>query len=356
MSLRRAAEWKLHQAELALLRRAHPLRYLFLEVTRRCNLACAYCGSSCNGAAQGDEMPSYEWVAVARQIAEDFDATKVMVAVTGGEPLVKEGIFDLFVELGRLGFPYGMVCNCQLLDADAARRVVAAGMRSISLSMDAPPALNDELRGRGASDKVVQAVGHLKAAGFKGKLEIISTITTPAIAQLEEMRRFVAGLQVPLWRISPVMPIGRAAERKDLVPDRDGLRRILEFAREARLDGRLPVPEMSEEGFLGVEYEKKVRSFLWNCLAGVTIGGIMCDGRIGACPELGAAFVQGDIHRERFSKVWSERYQVFRDRSWAKKGACATCGEFARCQGGSLHLYSSPSADPLRCLYIDAVR
>jgi radical SAM protein with 4Fe4S-binding SPASM domain len=356
MTLRRSVEWKLHGAELALLRRAHPLRYLFLEVTRRCNLACAYCGSACNGAAQGTELPIHEWVAVVREIAEDFDASKVMVAVTGGEPLVKEGIFDLFAELNRLGFPYGMVCNGQLLDADVARRLVASGMRSISLSMDAPPALNDELRGRGTSTKVEKAVGNLKAAGYRGKLEIITTVTTPAIPQLEQMRRFVAELQVPLWRVSPVMPIGRAAQRTDLVPDGAGLRRILEFVFEARKDGRLPVPEMSEEGFLGEKYEKQVRSYLWNCLAGITIAGVLCDGRIGACPELGEAFVQGDVHRDRFADVWRDRYQVFRDRAWAKKGACTTCGEFARCQGGSLHLYASPDAAPLRCLYLDAVR
>lgn len=356
MPLRRRVAWALHEAELALLRKAHPLRYLFLEVTRRCNLRCSYCGSGCTGAAQREELPASEWIRIVRQIAADFDASKVMIAVTGGEPLTKKGIFDLFEELHALRFPFGMVCNGQLLDAKAAQRIVASGMGSISLSLDGPPELNDRQRGKGVAAKVVKAAEHLRAAGFKGKLEVISTLTAEAIDTLPEMRAFLADLRIPLWRVTPVMPIGRAAEHPELIPDRDGLRRLFEFVLAARADGKRPAPEFCEEGFLGERYEGKVRSTLWNCLAGVTIGGILCDGRIGACPELVDAFVQGDVRRDRFKDVWDERYQLFRDRSWAKKGRCKSCGEFRRCQGGSLHLYQAPGCDPLRCLWLDAAR
>ncbi len=354
--LKRAGRWKLHEAELALLKRAHPLRYLFLEVTRRCNLACAYCGSSCNAKEQRPELTSAEWIGVMEQVAGDFDPRQVMIALMGGEPLIKEGIFDLAAALQRLRFPWGMVTNAQELDADAARRLVALGLRSISLSLDAPPELNDRLRGRDTSRKVVEGVEHLKRAGFRGKLEIMSTITAPAVDQLEATRRFVAGLQVPLWRVVPVMPIGRAAQKPELVPSPAQLRQILEFVRQARRDGLKPSPEFCEEGFLGAEFEGQVRTHLWYCLAGISIGGILCDGRIGACPELGEAFVQGDVRRERFKEVWEERYALFRDRAWTERGRCAGCDQFSRCQGGSLHLYPHPGADALRCLYLDAVR
>lgn len=353
--LRRPVRWKLHEAELALLKRAHPLRYLFVEVTRRCNLACAYCGSSCNGKEQRPELTSAEWISVMEQVAADFDAPKVMIALMGGEPTVKEGVFDLMAALQRLEFPWGMVTNGQTLDADMARRLVDLGMKSISLSMDALPDLNDRLRGRGTSQKVIDAVGHLKAAGFAGKLEIMSTITAPAVEQLPAMRKLVADLKVPLWRVVPVMPIGRAAQSQELVPTGAQLRQLIEFAAEARKDGLMPRPELGEEGFLGEEFEGRSRTLLWYCLAGITIGGILADGRIGACPELGDAYVQGDVRRERFKDVWEERYQLLRDRSWTDKGRCGSCDQYSRCQGGSLHLYASPQAEPLRCLYLDAV-
>ncbi len=241
--LKRSVRWKLHEGELALLKRAHPLRYLFVEVTRRCNLACAYCGSSCHGKEQRPELTSAEWIGVMEQVAADFDATKVMVAVMGGEPTLKEGIYDLLSALQRLRFPWGMVTNGQRLDAEVARRLVALGMRSVSLSMDAPPELNDKLRGRGTSRKVVEAVGHLQAAGYGGKLEIMSTITAPAVEHLPAMRKLVAELKVPLWRVVPVMPIGRAAQHPELVPSHAQLRQIIDFVYEARKDGLKPSPE-----------------------------------------------------------------------------------------------------------------
>jgi radical SAM protein with 4Fe4S-binding SPASM domain len=346
--------WKRHELQQEKLVREHPLRYLFMEVTRRCNLACLYCGSSCTGKEPEGEMTSDEWVGVIQQIAEDFDSKDIMVAVTGGEPLVKEGIFDIFAALNQYGFRYGMVCNGVLLDEAAASRLVEVGIGSISLSMDALPEENDKLRGRGASAAVEQAVRNLKDAGYKGKLEIISTITKPAVAGLEEMRKYVGGqLKVPLWRAAPVMPIGRAAEHPELIPDEKDIRAMLEWMKESRKDGLLPKPEFSEEGFLGYRFEGVVRPYLVSCRAGITVGGIRYDGRIGACPELTEAFDQGDIKQQRFKEVWETKYENMRDRSWTrKKQPCDNCKHFSACRGGSLHLYEDTDSEILRCLYL----
>jgi len=344
--------WQRHKLKLNDLYRKHPLRYLFMEVTRRCNLACIYCGSSCTGKVSEQELSIEHWKEVIRQIATDFDPREVMVAITGGEPLIKEGIFELFDELRHLGFRFGMVSNGQILDAEAARRLVRSGIGSISLSMDALPEINDRLRGRGSSARVEAAAGHLLEAGFKGKLEFISTITRPAIGDLERMRRYVAQLKVPLWRVAPVMPIGRATEHPDLIPDARDIRYMLEWIRSSRQDRYSPCPEFSEEGFVGYRFEGMVRPYLCQCRAGITVGGIRHDGRIGACPELSVVFDQGDIHKEDFKEVWEGRYQVFRDRSWTKKGECKQCRYWDICRGGSLHLYQDTESPFRRCLYL----
>jgi len=351
-SIRNYLVWQRHKLRISDLYRKHQLRYLFMEVTRRCNLACAYCGSDCTAKASEKELSIAEWKDIAGQVAGDFRAADVMVAVTGGEPLLKEGIFDLFRELKRLGFRYGMVTNGQLLDETAAREVVKAGIGSVSLSMDALPELNDKLRGRGCSDKVREGVAHLQNAGFKGKLEIISTITKPALSGLDEMRRYVSSLRVPLWRVAPVMPIGRAARRPELIPDAFDIRNMLEWIRASRKDRFMPGPEFSEEGFVGYRFEGFVRPYLCQCRAGITVGGIRHDGRIGACPELTDAFDQGDIRSDRFSEVWKEKYDIFRDRSWTRKGPCAECRFFDICRGGAMHLYPDIKSPFLRCLYL----
>ena len=193
----RGAMWARHQLRWTDLVQTHPLEYLFLEVTRRCNLRCAYCGSDCNQGPRADELGAAEWIGIVRQIAGDFEPAKVMIAVTGGEPLLKPGIFTLFEELARLGFPYGMVTNGFFLDRETATRLVATKIGSVSISMDAPGPTNDEMRGPGASDKVREALTHLREAGFCGKLEVISTITRPVVPMLSAMRRHLSALRVP---------------------------------------------------------------------------------------------------------------------------------------------------------------
>lgn len=351
--LRNYLRWRRHHYRMALLQRNHPLKYLFMEVTRQCNLACKYCGSSCTGRAPDGELTAAEWVDVIRQVATDFRPKEIMVAVTGGEPLIKPGIFDIMGELRRQGFPYGMVSNGQVLDLAAAKELVRVGIGSISLSMDGLPEINDALRGTGCSKGVESAIANLRQAGYSGKLEIISTLTKPAMHSLDEMRRYLGQLRIPLWRTAPVMPIGRAAQHPELVPDAVDVRALLEYIRISRADGKLPRPEFSEEGFLGYRFEGIVRPYLSQCRAGITVAGIRANGKIGACPELNPVFDQGDIRTERLKEVWDNRYQVLRDRSWTKKsGKCGQCDKYSHCNGGALHLYDNPDGTFLRCLYL----
>jgi len=350
--LQRWLRWRLNGLIRLKLQLEHPLEYLFLEVTRRCNLACRYCGSLCTTSEQRPEMGTAEWIEVVRSIARSYHPASVMVAITGGEPLLKDGIFDLFDELGRLGFRFGMVCNGTLLDTAAARRISESGMGSISLSLDAPLAVNDSVRGSGSFEGVRGAVQSLDTAGYRGILEIMSTVTRPVIPYLASMRDVVADLGVPRWRLVPVMPIGRAAQHPDLVVTADDLRVILEYCATARADGRIPRPEYGEEGYLGDRYEGVVRPFFHLCRAGLNVAGIMADGRVGACPELPESFLQGDLADDDFATIWETRYQIFRDRSWTRRGPCKTCEAWSRCRGGSLHLYSGPHQDFCRCSWL----
>lgn len=346
-----SGRWKNHTDRRLALMAEHPLRYLFLEVTRRCNLKCVYCGSDCSAQAVTKELSTEEWLEVIRQVAADFTASDIMIAVTGGEPLLRADLFEIFAELRAHGFAFGMVTNGQRLDRSMAERLVASGIGSISISCDAPPAINDLLRGKGSSAAVEAAILHLQEAGYRGVLEIISTITKPCLPHLDQMRRFVAKMRVRRWRLAPVMPVGRAVDRPDLLLDAAQTRQLLEYITQCRLDERKPVPEFSEEGFLGDEFEGLVRPYLCRCNAGITVASVLHDGRIGACPDLSDAFVQGHIATDKFKDVWDNRYQALRDRSWTQKGACANCEAYHPCLGGALHLYPTLEHEIGRCLY-----
>jgi radical SAM protein with 4Fe4S-binding SPASM domain len=92
------------------------------------------------------------------------------------------------------------------------------------------------------------------------------------------------------------------------------------------------------EGFLG-EYEQKVRDHFFHCRSGVDVASIRCDGAISGCTSVRSHMDQGNIYRDDFWDVWENRFQVMRDRSWARKDQCASCKVWRYCEGSGLHLY-----------------
>lgn len=350
--LYRKMMWARHRIRTQVNREEHELRYLFFEISRRCNIHCRYCGSGCTPEEREHELSTEEWISIIDQIAEDFDPKRVMIAVTGGEPLYRKDIFDIFKHIDERGFRYGMVCNATLLDEDAAQKIVKYHMKSISLSCDSIPEINDTIRAKGSSRHVVEAVQNLRHAGYTGILEILSTITKPCMAHLDAMRAWVNALGITRWRVSPVIAIGRAAENPDLLLDRDDIVALLRYTRHCRRELADLTPEFSEEGFLGDEFEGLVRPYLCQCRAGINVAGIRYDGKIAACPEISPFFDQGDIHTERFRDVWEHRYEDYRNRTWTRElDPCRHCDQFALCRGGALHLYEDTKTPTARCFY-----
>jgi radical SAM protein with 4Fe4S-binding SPASM domain len=54
--------------------------------------------------------------------------------------------------------------------------------------------------------------------------------------------------------------------------------------------------------------------------------------------------VQGNIRERRFSDIWENEFQAFRDRRWMGQGDCHGCKSFADCKGNSFHLWDGPDA------------
>ena len=96
----------------------HPvLRDLFLEVTSRCNARCEHCGSSCGEKIPKDEIEAEYLKKALKEIAEHYDANKILLNVTGGEPFIRKDLFDIMEYAGSLGFKWGVTSNGILISS-----------------------------------------------------------------------------------------------------------------------------------------------------------------------------------------------------------------------------------------------
>lgn len=88
-------------------------------------------------------------------------------------------------------------------------------------------------------------------------------------------------------------------------------------------------------------YEREVRDYFFNCHAGVTVASVLIDGSIGSCPSIRADYTQGNIYKDDFWDVWTNRFEPYRNREWMRRGPCASCRHWRYCEGNGMHLRDS---------------
>lgn len=146
-----------------------------------------------------------------------------------------------------------------------------------------------------------------------------------------------------------IFPKGRAKNDRLLDIRNEQLSDLMEFMVANRKEGKIRT-SFGCEGFLG-SYEGLVRDGFFFCRAGINVGSVLADGSVSACPSLRGDYIQGNIHKDAFSRIWNERFQIMRNRKWLKTGICEECKEFKWCNGNGLHLREEKTGKLLRCHY-----
>lgn len=314
----------------------HPLRQLFWESTLRCNMKCRHCGSDCRVSSLHPDMPFEDFAKVLRRIKEKYDSHKIMVIVTGGEPLMRKDIEQCGRAIYDMEFPWGIVSNGLLMTPKKIDGLLRAGLHSATISLDGFEDDHEWMRGvKGSFSNASQAIAIL-ANEPTIKFDVVTCVNNRNYEKLGDLKEYLISIGLKSWRLFTVFPVGRASQDPDLQLSNERFRGLMEFIKDTRKEGRI-MASYGCEGFLG-EYEGLVRDNLFTCQAGLSVSSVMIDGSISACASIRSDFSQGNIYKDDFIDVWENHYQLYRDRSWMKKGQCADCKYFRYCQGNGMHL------------------
>lgn len=327
----------------------HPLRTLFWECTLRCNMRCRHCGSDCKVSPTVPDMPAEDFLRVMDTIAPHVDPHKVFIIFTGGEALLRPDLEQVGLELYRREYPWGVVTNGFLLNETRLQRLMASGMHSITVSLDGFEQQHNWIRCHPQSfEKATRAIKLLVEQ--KDLLwDVVTCVNPQNYPYLKDFKEYLISLGVPAWRLFSIFPMGRAADNPDLQFTDKQFRGLMDFIKNCRENEPRINVSYACEGFLG-DYEQKVRDHFFFCRSGVEVASIRCDGAISGCTSVRSHMDQGNIYQDDFWEVWQKRFQVMRDRSWAKKDQCKDCKVWRYCEGGGLHLYSD-NGKLLTCHY-----
>ena len=330
------------------------LRWLFFEITDRCNLECRHCGSRCSAEGQ------YLSVRDVKQTLESVWPVQPMICLTGGEPMIHPEFFEIAECVRNIGLSWGMTTNATLIDDKAALKLRDAGMSTVSVSLDGMEQSHDDLRQRkGAWKLALRGIRALQDAGFQP--QITTVLHQANYGELDSVYKLVSDMGITSWRPINVEPIGRACESGEMLLDHKQFADLLKYIREKRFD-----PECGMEvtfgcsHYLGTEYERMVRDHYFLCGAGILTASVRSNGDICACldienrPEL----VQGNIRTDSFMDVWTNRFKPFRIDRTADCSTCLECSERTICGGDSTHTWDFEHGKPLLCFrdYKDSLR
>jgi radical SAM protein with 4Fe4S-binding SPASM domain len=329
----------------------HPLRYLFVEITQRCNLDCLHCGSDCTRDTQLDELSTEQWLAFFDSLPQQFDRNKLVLVVTGGEPFCTPRFDELLAGLKRNQLLWGMVTNGFLLSAKNIDKVVAHGLISMTVSIDGLQHNHDWLRGRqGSFERATEGIRRVAAHGLPF-FDVVTCVNPRNLPELDQVRSLLIDLGVKKWRLFSIIAKGHTSLNHKLILNDDELRALMDWIADGRAKyGDDPIAmEFSCEGYVPPALDKKIRTEPYFCRAGISIGSVLCDGAISACPNISRELVQGNVRQDKLKDVWEHKFAPFRDRAWMRQGDCVACADWDRCQGNSMHLWDAENSRCARC-------
>jgi heme b synthase len=317
-------------------------RLVAWEVTRRCNLSCRHCRAAADKGPYPGELSTEKCFQVIDEIAA---VGKPIVILTGGDPMLRENIY----EIARYGTEKGLkmvMSPCgTLLDEANARRLKEAGIDRISLSIDgATAATHDDFRRvPGAFDEVMRGIEAAKKAGIE--FQINTTVTKVNLAELPDILRLAIEVGAVAFHPFLLVPTGRGKELADQELSPEQYEETLNWVYDQR--GRLPLnfkPTCAPHYYRILRQREHAAgnkvtvethgmdAMSKGCLGGQGFCFISYQGEVRICGFLDVKC--GDLNEQSFGDVWlnSPVFKQMRDLD-GYHGRCGYC-EYRRFCGG----------------------
>lgn len=299
------------------------LNEVIISATNRCNLRCSMC--QIPGSGGHDELSVED---MRRLVSEAIHFCPRSIVFSGGEPLLREDIYDLIALVHRHRINTCLASNGTLLTEEVARKLSLAGIGVVNISIEGDEATHDALRGKGNFVKAVEALKNL--AKYKIETTIATIVSKQNYATLPQVIELAHQFGVTTVKFQPFSDIFLKDKKLragffapgELLPDIEkSLAEVIRLAKEYRIMTnpqeylhRIPAYLCGETV---INVEQKGCSALWTSCP------ISSDGNVYPCWVL-ADRVIGNVKKKKLSEIWGSRKHDRLRREIETKG-CGGC-------------------------------
>ncbi|MBF0467607.1 MAG: heme b synthase [Desulfamplus sp.] len=340
------------------------IRLVAWETTRRCNLSCVHCRAAAEDHVYENELDTAAAMTLMDQIR---DAGQPIVILTGGEPLLREDIFDIAAYGTKIGLRMVMAPNGTMITPENAIKMKESGIKRISISLDgSTKESHDKFRGvDGAFEGALNGIDFAKDAGLE--FQINTTITKTNLEEIPKILALAESLGAVAHHIFLLVPTGRGKYIVDQEIDAKEYEKTLNWFYDQRDKTTLQLKATCAPHYYRIlrqrakDEGKKVTfeshgldAVTRGCLAGTGFCFISHIGEVQTCGFLDVKC--GDITKSTFKDVWqgSEVFKNLRDFN-SLDGKCGICEYRKVCGGCRARAYESKenymAEEPL-CTYI----
>lgn len=328
---------------------------IFWNLTRRCNLSCEHCYNA-SGRDQGssDELSTEE----ALSFLDDCRSIRIPVLLlTGGEPLMRDDIWELASHAHDCGIKTAISTNGTLITPEIVNKIKESGIGYVGISLDGARAeTHDRFRNSpGAFEKSVQAFSYCQDTGIRCGVRV--TLTRENMHELGDLIDLALQIGACRFCVYWLVPSGRGAASYDsLQLTRDEVFSALDLLQQyaqktdpsvmefLTVDGPqdaihlLAWMEKNKSEDL-LEAKSLVASMKGGCSAGIRVANVTETGDVYPCqfaqiPE----FRIGSIREHPFSELWNDPdnpvLKLFREKKEYLTGKCRSCSYLDLCGGG----------------------
>lgn len=177
------------------------------SVTNECNLACGHCYRNA-GTKLDDELSTQEGKKLLTEIASA--GFKLMI-FSGGEPLLREDIYELISHAKKIGLNPAMGTNGLFLTKETALKLKRAGMGCIAVSLHFldPEKYDDFTGGENVLRKTLEAMETCRQIGLR--FQVNTTVFDENVEDIPKISNLAKEKGAVGHHVLFLVPMGRAA-------------------------------------------------------------------------------------------------------------------------------------------------